>query len=98
MRTAEIQIRTTEGIVFSQFLAGPVTRCIAWILDFFCVLAIVQLLGWITMFMGIFSANIAMAFYTLAYFVVSIGYAIVCEWAWRGQTVGKKLFRLRVID
>ena len=98
MRTAELQIRTPEGIVFSQFVAGPVTRCIAWVIDLACVVAIVQMLSLVTMFLGIFGANIAMAFYTLAYFVVSIGYAITCEWAWRGQTVGKKMFRLRVID
>src|SRR5689334_24288882 len=98
MRTAELQIRTPEGIVFSQFVAGPVTRCIAWVIDLACVMAIVQMLSWVTMLLGILSPNIAMAFYTLAYFVVSIGYAITCEWAWRGQTVGKKMFRLRVID
>jgi uncharacterized RDD family membrane protein YckC len=98
MRTAELQIRTPEGILFSQFLAGPVTRCIAWLVDFFCVLALVFLLNRITSFVGILSANIAMAFSTLGYFVVSIGYGITCEWAWRGQTVGKKLFRLRVVD
>jgi uncharacterized RDD family membrane protein YckC len=98
MRTAELQIRTPEGIVFSQLLAGPVTRCIAWMLDFFCVLVLVMLLSRITSFLGILSANIATAFYTLGYFILSIGYGITCEWAWRGQTVGKRLFRLRVID
>jgi hypothetical protein len=30
--------------------------------------------------------------------VVSIGYGIFFEWAWRGQTIGKRLFRLRVAD
>ena len=34
----------------------------------------------------------------LSYFVISIGYGILCEWAWRGQTVGKRMFRLRVVD
>ena len=32
------------------------------------------------------------------YFVISIGYSILLEWRWRGQTVGKRLFGLRVID
>ena len=84
--------------MFSQFLAGPVTRGIAWVLDLACVMALLRLLGWAALLLGILSPNIAMAFYTLAYFGVSIGYGITCEWAWRGQTVGKKLFRLRVID
>lgn len=98
MRTAELQIRTPEGILFSQLLAGPVTRCIAWLVDLFCILVILRLLSFVAFFMGVLSPNIALAFYTLSYFVVSIGYAISCEWAWRGQTVGKRLFRLRVID
>src|SRR5206468_9747860 len=34
----------------------------------------------------------------LSYFVVSIGYTITCEWSWRGQTLGKRLLRLRVVD
>jgi hypothetical protein len=34
----------------------------------------------------------------LAYFVVSVGYGIALEWLWRGQTIGKRLFRLRVMD
>ena len=31
-------------------------------------------------------------------FVMSIGYAIVLEWRWRGQTIGKRLLGLRVMD
>jgi hypothetical protein len=30
--------------------------------------------------------------------VFSIGYAITLEWLWRGQTLGKRLFGLRVVD
>jgi hypothetical protein len=31
-------------------------------------------------------------------FVINIGYGIVLEWFWRGQTLGKYVMRLRVID
>jgi len=34
----------------------------------------------------------------ISFFLVSAGYGISAEWFWRGQTVGKKLFRLRVVD
>ena len=98
MRTAELQIRTPEGIVFSQLLAGPVTRCIAWLLDLFCVMVLVQFMAWLSLLLGMLSSNLAIAFYTLGYFILSIGYSIACEWAWRGQTIGKKMLRLRVID
>src|SRR5436190_4255461 len=34
----------------------------------------------------------------LAFFVLSIGYSIYFEWMWRGQTLGKRILRLRVMD
>src|SRR3954462_5678679 len=80
MRTAELKIHTPEGIEFSQLLAGPVTRLHAWMLDFFCVLVIVLLLRRVASLLAFLSPGIAAAFLTLAYFIVSIGYSIACEW------------------
>lgn len=48
--------------------------------------------------LGILSPSFAVAFYVITYFAVSVGYGILLEWAWRGQTIGKKLLRLRVVD
>src|SRR6266704_6233744 len=56
------------------------------------------LLGVVLGLLQLLSPNLAGAATALAYFVLSIGYAITCEWSWRGQTVGKKLLRLRVVD
>jgi hypothetical protein len=44
------------------------------------------------------SLNFAGALYVIGYFAISTGYGIFFEWTWRGQTIGKKLFRLRVVD
>ena len=44
------------------------------------------------------SSDLHNALRILAFFVVQIGYGMVCEWFWRGQTVGKRLLRLRVMD
>ena len=98
MNSATLQIRTPEGIVFAQLLAGPVVRCLAWLIDFFCIVALLFLMGTLLTLVRFLSANLAGAAGTLGYFVISIGYGIACEWAWRGQTVGKKIFRLRVVD
>ncbi|HWQ91561.1 MAG TPA: RDD family protein [Clostridia bacterium] len=98
MKTATLQIRTPEGIVFSQSLAGPVTRFLAWFVDVSCVLAIMVCVGYLAVVLALISSGFATAFYTLAYFVISIAYGIACEWGWRGQTVGKRLLRLRVVD
>ena len=98
MKTTTLNIRTPEGIVFSQSLAGPVTRCFACFIDQLCIQAVLTLLGIGIGLLGLVSANFAGAFYVLGYFAVSIGYGILFEWIWRGQTIGKRLFRLRVVD
>jgi uncharacterized RDD family membrane protein YckC len=98
MKTSTLQIRTPEGIVFSQLLAGPVTRCVAWFIDLLCISVLTSALGYVVALMQLFGAGVAVAVSILGYFIIGIGYGIVCEWCWRGQTVGKKLFRLRVVD
>ena len=98
MRTSTLQIRTPEGIVFSQLLAGPVTRFLAWLVDACVIIALVIIMGFVLGMLSLISADLAGAASALGYFVISIGYGITCEWLWRGQTVGKKLFRLRVVD
>jgi uncharacterized RDD family membrane protein YckC len=98
MKTSTLLIRTPEGIVFSQMLAGPVTRCLAWLVDALCLSVLLVVLGQFLILVQLISANLALALYSLGYFAISIGYGIVCEWWWRGQTVGKKVFRLRVVD
>jgi len=98
MRTSTLQIRTVEGVVFAQQLAGPVTRFLAWFVDLLCIALLMWVVGWLSMLVGFLSWNFAGAFSTLVYFAISIGYGIACEWGWRGQTLGKRLFRLRVVD
>ncbi len=98
MKTSLLFIRTPEGIVFSQLLAGPVTRFFAWFIDLLCISAAMTLLGFGLDLLDLVNGNFAAALYVLGYFVISIGYGIFFEWRWRGQTVGKKLFRLRVVD
>src|ERR1043166_818872 len=98
MKTASLQIRTPEGIVFSQLLAGPVTRFLAWFIDVACIGCLLKLLGTVLLLLQVISRDLSGAFYALGYFIVSIGYGVAFEWSWRGQTLGKKLLRLRVVD
>jgi len=98
MRHATLQIRTPEGIVFSQQLAGPVTRCLAWAVDLMCILALLLALSWFMIVVQLVSPGFGAAFSAIGYFIISVGYGIACEWAWRGQTVGKRMLRLRVVD
>ncbi|HEY1490705.1 MAG TPA: RDD family protein, partial [Verrucomicrobiae bacterium] len=98
MKTSTLNIRTPEGIVFSQQLAGPVTRFLACFIDQLCLLAVLIAMIIIMGLLAVINFNFAIAFFVIGYFIVSIGYGIFFEWIWRGQTIGKRIFRLRVTD
>lgn len=98
MKTSTLFIRTPEGIVFSQLLAGPVTRFSAWFVDQMCIGVLLSVLNTALSLLRIINLDVAIAITVLGYFVINVGYGIALEWAWRGQTVGKRLFRLRVVD
>ena len=97
-RTNTLLIRTPEGVVFSQQLAGPMTRWLAWLIDLVILIGFTWVLNLLLGMLSIVSAALAQAFGMLTMFAVSIGYSILLEWKWRGQTVGKRVLRLRVMD
>ena len=96
--SAELKIRTPEGIDFSLPLAGPVIRCLAYQVDLACVIMTVGVVIKIVSLTALINEDISLALIVVVQFVIQIGYGIVCEWFWRGQTVGKRLFKLRVVD
>lgn len=98
MRTRQLRIQTPEGVVFALVIAGPFARFLAWLIDLLCVVAGGSLVRTALGIFGVFSADVGQAFALVAFFVVQIGYGIGAEWFWRGQTVGKRLLRLRVVD
>jgi uncharacterized RDD family membrane protein YckC len=101
MRRARINtlvLKTPEGIAFSLPLAGPVSRFLAWSIDLAALMAAAGLVRKILSDVGLISPAFAQTTYILAYFVLSIGYGIALEWFWRGQTLGKRVLGLRVMD
>lgn len=97
-RTNTLLIRTPEGILFSQSLAGPVTRFLAWGIDLVCIIAVTSVVGVLLAMLRLISPDVAQAVSILVFFVISVGYGMATEWYWRGQTLGKRLLRLRVVD
>jgi len=93
-----LDIRTPEGVVFSIGLAGPVSRFLAWFIDVLCVTAVIQVFTTVLAGFAVISFDLAGAICIIAYVVVQTGYNATLEWFWRGQTVGKRLMRLRVMD
>jgi len=97
-RTNTLHIKTPEGITFALLLAGPVARFLAWMIDLACISVIIMALNMGIQFTVIVSADFAQAVALISYFLVSIGYGILCEWYYRGQTLGKRLISIRVMD
>jgi uncharacterized RDD family membrane protein YckC len=97
-RVTTLVIRTPEGIVFSQLLAGPLTRFAAWLVDWVCIAGLAMLINLLLVLPALISADLGRAMTILSYFTISIGYGITLEWFWRGQTLGKRMLRLRVVD
>lgn len=98
MKQRWLIVETPEGVTFSHELATPVARALAWLLDAMVLLLGSALLTQAAGALRIVGPDWAAAAGAFAFFAFSIAYAIVCEWRWRGQTIGKRLFRLRVID
>lgn len=98
MKTTTLQIKTPEGIVFSQTLASPIIRFIAYVIDFMCIGVLLTVIQIVMGLLSLLAADVAGAIGILLFFAISIGYSIVTEWIWRGQTVGKRVLRLRVVD
>ena len=97
-RTPNLVIRTPEGIAFSLHLASPITRSMALAIDVAATLLIASVLGQLLVPFVAFSWDLLQAVRLVVYFAVIIGYGIVLEWFWRGQTIGKRILRLRVVD
>ncbi len=97
-RTNTLYIRTPEGITFALLLAGPMVRFLAWAVDFACIFVIMMVISIGIQFTAIVSTDFAQAALVISYFLVSIGYGILCEWYYKGQTLGKRLLSVRVMD
>ena len=95
---SRLYIQTPEGVTFALRLAGPVVRFLAFFTDVFCILAITKFINAFAGLLGLISHDISLAFSLLSYFAVSICYGFVMEWYMNGQTLGKRLLQLRVMD
>lgn len=97
-RTHTLTVRTPEGVVFATQLAGPITRFLAWGVDVLFLWMLTNFISFLGGVLGLFSPDLATAVTILMFFALTLSYGIVLEWLWRGQTLGKKLLRLRVVD
>ena len=91
-------VETPEGVVFAFGLASPLTRALAYAIDLAAIAAITTVLAKSVQIVAIVGNDWAAAVSVLITFLISMAYGILLEWRWRGQTLGKRVLRLRVID
>jgi uncharacterized RDD family membrane protein YckC len=97
-RTHQLTILTPEGVSFALPLAGPITRCMAWLVDAFCLMAAAKTLQNLVGLFAVISPDLSNALGLILFFVLNMGYGIALEWLWQGQTLGKRVMGIRVMD
>jgi uncharacterized RDD family membrane protein YckC len=97
-RFGRFRVTTPEGVEFSFRLASPVLRLAALLVDWMVILAAWSVLVLLLSLLKAVSWDAGQGLMVVMFFVLSRGYDIFGEWAWRGQTLGKRLLRLRVVD
>lgn len=79
-------------------LAGPFVRFLAWLVDFAVLLGASLLLSFGATATSLISPDLGQTVVLLGLFLLPTVYGFLFEWYGSGQTVGKRVFRLRVID
>ena len=98
MKSNTLDIRLPEGVVFSLALAGPATRFLAWLVDGVCMYLIFMVVNLLVGVFAVVSPDATLGITIVLLFAIPIIYGVGFEGYWRGQTPGKRLFRLRVMD
>lgn len=93
-----LEFRTPENVGFTLTLAGPAARSVAWVVDLLVVATASGMISGTLGIVGFVSRDLAAAAGLIAYFSLSVGYGMAMEWLCRGQTLGKRVMRLRVLD
>ncbi len=103
-RFNKLTIRTPEGVSFSYTLAGPMQRMWAFSIDtlicFGLIAALTLLCGLLSVLFGMAFdfKDMAMAAIIAGSFVLTTCYGFVMEWFFDGQTLGKKMMKIKVMD
>jgi uncharacterized RDD family membrane protein YckC len=96
---SELIVATPERVSFDYQVAGLGTRAIAQALDLLIVFTVLVAVFFVAIGAGAAGADstIVTLFGVMGSFVTIFGYFWVSEALWSGQTVGKKVFRLRAV-
>jgi uncharacterized RDD family membrane protein YckC len=96
-----LEVETPDHVVLRYDLAGAGNRGFAAVVDFLLASVIAFTANVILSWLGAFSQASFFLIGGLALIVTLVliwAYFILLEWLWNGQTIGKRAYRLRVIN
>jgi uncharacterized RDD family membrane protein YckC len=96
-----LQIDTPENVLLETPVAGPGSRSLAAMVDYLLVTVTILVLLWLISDIPFDTPDngyLALAFVTLLVFAVFMFYHLIFEAIWNGQTPGKRLFKIRVVQ
>jgi uncharacterized RDD family membrane protein YckC len=98
-RPDELVVATPERVAFEYTVAGLGSRFMAHAIDVLILLAVFLVLSFLSIFLGsvLGGGNLALLLWLLVSFLLFVLYFPVLEGAWNGQTLGKRLMRIRVL-
>jgi uncharacterized RDD family membrane protein YckC len=95
---SELVVATPERVSFDYQVAGLATRAIAQIVDLLILAFVLGALYFLAIAVGTSGQDVlAYLIAIIGSFAIIFGYFWACEAFWSGQTVGKKIFRLRAV-
>jgi uncharacterized RDD family membrane protein YckC len=91
-------IITPENVRFEFELAGVASRALAFVLDALLMAALIAGALIVVNLLGLVLGGAAAAVYFVLAFAVQWGYGALCEWRWAGQTPGKRVAGIAVLQ
>lgn len=91
-------VRTPENVTFEFELAGPASRAVAWLIDVFVMFVVILVGSYFIQQLAMFAGGFALALLFVVIFLMQWWYSAILEWAWNGQTLGKRAVGLRTLS
>jgi uncharacterized RDD family membrane protein YckC len=93
-----LEITTADAVSFSVCLATPVARALALGVDMLVIFGIQSILQTLFQFLVVIDEDFFIGLLILFFFSINFLYFMLTEWRFAGQTFGKRMLSLRVID
>lgn len=91
-------IQTPDGVYFEYVLASLLLRFYAFFIDQLLIISITSFVFFSLNILSLISPNLMIFLLILSLFAIQQGYFIFFETKWRGQTPGKRVFNIQVVD